>query len=92
MRTIIKVVNKNYRTQKDLENLVGYVLRIKPSDRHRCSCGSFCARTITAYEEMVKVQNYYGKTEDRLARHFSLYQHLKCIRIMALHKSVFPAD
>ncbi len=70
MRTIIKVVNKNYRTQKDLENLVGYVLRIKPSDRHHCSCGSFGAGTITAYEEMVKVQNFYGKTEDRLARHF----------------------
>ena len=70
MQTIIKVVNKNYKTQNDLENLIGYVLRIKPSDRHRCSCGGFGAGTITAYEEMVKVQNHYGKTEDRLARHF----------------------
>ena len=70
MQTIIKVVNKNYRGREDLENLIGYVLTDKRTNRPCYHRGGFGAGTITAYEEMVKVQNFYGKTEDRLARHF----------------------
>lgn len=69
MQIIIEVVNKGYNTQSDLENLITYALE----DKHPLRLyyyDNFFVGTITAYEEMIKVQNCYGKTENRLARHF----------------------
>ena len=68
MQIIVEALNKDYDTQSNLENLMVYALTNNCTSS--CYLEYFNAGAIIAYEEMAKIQNNRGKTENRFTRHF----------------------